>query len=65
MSGEPAAWISGHPHEVAMIGPSGLEPVAVRLAGNVLVWADQNRTIRIEGLENRDAATALLESLGP
>ena len=63
--GETAAWISGHPHEIAMIGPSGLETVAVRLAGNVLIWADQTRTIRIEGLENREDATALLESLGP
>ena len=63
--GETAAWISGHPHEVAMSGPSGPETVAVRLAGNVLIWADQTRTIRIEGLENRDDATALLESLGP
>ncbi len=63
--GATAAWISGHPHEIAMLGPSGLETVAVRLAGNVLIWADQTRTIRIEGLENRDDATALLESLGP
>ena len=63
--GATAAWISGHPHEIAMLGPSGLETVAVRLAGNVLIWADQTRTIRIEGLENRDDATAILESLGP
>lgn len=63
--GETAAWISGHPHDVAMLGPSGSEIVAVRLAGNVLLWADQTRTIRIEGLENRDDATALLDSLGP
>ena len=63
--GATAAWISGHPHEIAMLGPSGPETVAVRLAGNVLIWADQTRTIRIEGLENRDDATAILESLGP
>ena len=63
--GETAAWISGHPHEVVMLGPSGIETVAVRLAGNVLIWADQTRTIRIEGLENRDDAIAVLESLGP
>lgn len=61
--GEPAAWISGHPHEVAMIGPAGIENVPVRLAGNVLIWADQTRTIRIEGLENREDAIAVLESL--
>ena len=63
--GATAAWISGRPHEIAMIGPSGLETVAVRLAGNVLIWADQTRTIRIEGLENRGDAIALLHSLGP
>ena len=63
--GATAAWISGHPHEIAMIGPSGLETVTVRLTGNVLIWADQTRTIRIEGLENRDDATALLDSLRP
>ena len=63
--GQTAAWISGHPHEVAMLGPSGVETVTVRLAGNVLIWADHTRTIRIEGLEHRDDATALLESLGP
>ena len=63
--GQTAAWISGHPHEVAVLGPSGVETVTVRLAGNVLIWADHTRTIRIEGLEHRDDATALLESLGP
>lgn len=63
--GEPAAWISGDPHEVAMLGPNGVEAVAVRLAGDVLLWADQTRTIRIEGIERVEDATALVESLGP
>ena len=59
-----AVWISGAPHQVAFLDGNGnivYEPV--RLAGNVLLWADDTRTIRIEGLQDRSAAVALLQAL--
>ena len=59
-----AVWISGAPHQVGFLDANGTivyEPV--RLTGNVLLWADDTRTIRIEGLQDRSAAIALLQEL--
>lgn len=61
---EGAVWISGAPHEVALQTPSGsIAIVPVRLAGDVLLWADSNRTIRIEGFTDRATAVAFFETL--
>ena len=60
----PAAWLYGAPHEVVVQRPSGdVATLPVRLAGNVLLWADDTRTIRIEGLNDRAAAIAILGRL--
>jgi hypothetical protein len=62
--GRDAVWISGAPHEVAMLTSKGeIANVPVRLAGNVLLWADDTRTIRIEGFNDRAAAVRFLERL--
>lgn len=63
--GRPAIWFSGAPHEIAIQDASGEVAITpVRLAGNVLLWADDTRTIRIEGLDDQASAVALLERLG-
>ncbi len=62
--GHEAVWVSGAPHEVAMLTTDGkLEKGTVRLAGNVLLWADNTRTIRIEGFRDQSAAIQFLERL--
>ena len=60
-----AVWISDAPHQVGYLDATGnIVYAPVRLAGNVLLWADDTRTIRIEGLRDRAAAITLLEKLG-
>lgn len=62
--GSSAVWISGSPHEVLVQGANGYVSVMpVRIAGDVLVWADDLRTLRIEGAKDRGAAIAMLASL--
>ena len=64
--GETAVWLHGDPHEVLMRDAHGvIDVVPVRLAGSVLLWADNTRTIRIEGLGDRSAAVAVLERIVP
>lgn len=59
-----AVWIFGAPHEVAIQTSAGrVEVVPVRLAGDVLLWADSLRTIRIEGFADRSRAVAFFETL--
>ncbi len=61
---EAAVWISGAPHEIAVQTSSGeISIVPVRLAGDVLLWADTTRTIRIEGFTDRSRAVAFFETL--
>jgi hypothetical protein len=50
-------WISGAPHEVVVLDPSG-EPIldTIRLAGNVLMWEDGELTLRMESELGRDDA---------
>ena len=63
--GRPAIWFSGAPHEIAVQEASGEAVITpVRLAGNVLLWADDTRTIRIEGIDDQASAVSLLERLG-
>jgi hypothetical protein len=59
-----ALWFGGAPHEVGVVDASGkISMMQTRLAGNVLLWADTTRTIRIEGVNDKATAVALLESL--
>ncbi len=64
VKGRPAVWISGSPHEVLVQLADGYVSVMpVRIVGDVLLWADDVRTLRIEGATNRAAAIAALELL--
>ncbi len=64
VKGRSAVWISGSPHEVLVELASGsVSVMPVRIAGNVLLWADEVRTLRIEGVTDRAAAISVLEAL--
>lgn len=57
-------WISGAPHEVVLLDPSG-EPIleTIRLAGNVLMWEDGELTLRIESELGKDDALRVAASV--
>ncbi len=57
-----AIWIAGAPHVVTF--PGG-RVERFRLAQNVLIWSDGERTYRLEGAFERAAASALAASFGP
>ena len=62
--GSSAVWISGSPHEVLVQAANGYtSALPVRIAGAVLLWADDVRTLRIEGAKDRTAAIAVLAAL--
>jgi hypothetical protein len=49
VGGQGGFWLSGSPHEVAVVDPNGnIDPDTVRLAGNVLLWQRGTLTIRLE-----------------
>jgi hypothetical protein len=56
-------WISGAPHEVVVLDPSG-EPIldTIRLAGNVLMWEDGELTLRLESELGKDDALRIAAS---
>jgi hypothetical protein len=57
-------WISGAPHEVFVVGPSGQPiPATIRLSGNVLMWEDGELTLRFEGELTREDALRLADSV--
>jgi hypothetical protein len=57
-------WITGPPHELVFVNPSG-EPVfdSRRIVGDTLIWAKDGITYRLETGLGRDAAVALANSL--
>jgi hypothetical protein len=64
VSGEPGFWISGEPHVLVYLDPSG-RPFEdrVRLVGDVLVWQRGEVTLRLEGAASREAALRIAESM--
>ena len=64
VNGSRGYWISGEPHFITYIGPDG-EPreETVRLVGNVLLWAQDGVTLRIESALPRREALAIAESM--
>ncbi|MBA2720804.1 MAG: hypothetical protein H0U52_16420 [Chloroflexi bacterium] len=64
VDGEVGWWISGAPHDLIFIDPSG-EPVfdSHRIVGDTLIWARRGVTYRLESDLDRAAATALAVSL--
>jgi hypothetical protein len=57
VSGDPAWWISGHPHGlIVQVTPGQYHQEELRLAANTLVWQDEGVTLRIEsGLSKSNA----------
>jgi hypothetical protein len=64
VGGHHGYWIEGAPHGVLFLGRDG-EAVAepIRLAGNVLLWQNGDRTMRIEAQVSKADAIALAESV--
>jgi hypothetical protein len=64
VDGVPGFWISGEPHPLFYIDPSGNNiDEARRIVGQVLIWADADLTYRLETSLPRDEAIALAESI--
>jgi hypothetical protein len=57
-------WISGRPHELVFVNPSG-EPVfdSRRIVGDTLIWAKDGITYRLETGLDRNRAVAIANSL--
>jgi hypothetical protein len=64
VDGSPAFFLSGDPHLVLLFDENGdVVSDSTRLAGNVLIWQDDNTAFRIEGDLTKDEAVVLGESL--
>jgi hypothetical protein len=59
----PGLWISGAPHDLAYLPPEGTI-VFERVAGNTLVWQDDQMIGRVEGFESVGAAIEFATALG-
>lgn len=59
----PGLWISGAPHELAYQSPDGLIAFE-RVAGNTLVWQDDEMIGRLEGFGSVDAAIEFAVGVG-
>jgi hypothetical protein len=64
VGGSPGYFLSGAPHLVLLLDEQGnVVEESTRLAGNVLVWDDDGRALRLEGDFTKDEAIDLAESL--
>jgi len=64
VDGSPAFFLSGDPHIVLLFDEQGqVLTDTTRLAGNVLLWQDDNIAFRLEGDFSKDEAVELGESL--
>ena len=62
--GSRAYFLSGEPHVVLLLDELGEEiPESLRLARDVLVWEERDRTVRLEGDLTLDEALELADSL--
>ena len=62
VGGRPAVWIEG-PHTVQLLGY--MEAGSLLIASNVLIWADDEVTYRLEGDLSEREMVAIAESLSP
>lgn len=61
---QPAFWLSGEPHVFFYEGPDGqIHEETIRLAANVLLWEQDDKTIRIETSLDRDSAIRIAEGM--
>ena len=64
MDGSPAFFLSGAPHVVLLLDENGeVLTDSTRLAGNVLIWQDDDTAFRLEGDFTKGEAVELGESL--
>ena len=64
VGGESGFWISGEPHALVYLHPSGgTFEDRVRLVDDVLVWQRGEVTLRLEGAASREAALRVAESM--
>ncbi len=64
VNGDPGAWLSGAPHEVAVQTSTGrIHRDRVRLEGNVLIWQRGPVTVRIEGERSLEQALVLARTV--
>jgi hypothetical protein len=62
----PAYWIEGEPHEVVLTDRNGdIVHDSSRLAGNALIWTEDDVTYRLESALERDEAIGLASTLRP
>lgn len=61
--GESGYWISGAPHEIIYRNADGSQPDELRLATNTLLWQHGPLLIRIEGMQTRQQALAIVEGM--
>ena len=62
--GQRAYFLSGEPHVVMLLDEFGvMYPESARLARDVLVWAENGRTVRLEGDLTRADALEIADSL--
>ncbi len=59
----PGLWITGAPHELAYLSPDGTIAFQ-RVAGNTLLWQDDQMIGRLEGFESVDDAIEFAIELG-
>lgn len=66
VDGAPGYWITGSPHEVLYQDQFGrIVPDSIRLAGDTLLWARGNVTLRLEGRMSKSQALRIARSLEP
>lgn len=59
-----ALWLEGAPHIVMWKGPDGvIRERTLRIAGNVLLWEQKGKTLRLEGELEKDEALELARSI--
>jgi hypothetical protein len=65
VKGRPGLWLSGAPHQIAMIDRDGeFRLDTVRQEGNVLLWMIDDITFRVEGLADKASALTIAEGFG-
>jgi hypothetical protein len=61
--GESGYWISGAPHEIIYRNSDGTQSDELRLATNTLLWQHGPLLIRIEGMQTRAQALAIVDGM--
>ena len=64
INAQPAFWMTGEPHVFSYERPDGeIYAETIRLAANVLLWEQDEKTLRVETTLDRDAAVRIAEAM--